>query len=208
MGGDVTGVPIFRRCWSFPNWEQWCLTCYMGKAFNFLFWSKQEGLPAHSTSCHYRLGRAFCEGYVQTGRLVLQCYKVIDTVGAPIKAANTPNLLAVAEKLFGGVDHNKKLMIDRAQHCVQAAIDYFNGQLSSTLQHPLEAFKAARYFSPQKVHEIQPTASSIDCLKAFPFFDSKDLEGLKGELPTYLAKPANMDSSIDPMHWWRLNASV
>ena len=72
----------------------------------------------------------------------------------------------------------------------------------------MEAFKAAHYFSPQKVHEIQPTASSIDCLKAFPFFDSKDLEGLKGELPTYLAKAADVDSSIDPMHWWRLNAST
>ena len=72
----------------------------------------------------------------------------------------------------------------------------------------MEAFKAACYFSPQKVHEIQPTASSIDCLKAFPFFDSKDLEGLKGELPTYLAKAADVDSSIDPMHWWRLNAST
>ena len=79
------------------------------------------------------------------GPLVLQCYEVIDTVRATIKAANTPNILAVAEKLSGGVAHNKKSMIDHAQQCVQPAIDYFNGQLSSTLQRPLEAFKAARY---------------------------------------------------------------
>ena len=62
------------------------------------------------------------------GPLVLQCYKVIDTVRATIKAANTPNLLAVAEKLSGGVAHNKKLsggvahntklMTDHAQQCV------------------------------------------------------------------------------------------
>ena len=49
------------------------------------------------------------------------------------------------EKLSGGVAHNKKLMIDHAQQCIQSASDYFNGQLSSTLQRPLEAFKAARY---------------------------------------------------------------
>ena len=79
------------------------------------------------------------------GPLVLQCYEVIDTVRATIKAANTPNILAVAEKLSGGVAHNKKSMIDHAQRCVQPAIDYFNGKLSSTLQRPLEAFKAARY---------------------------------------------------------------
>ena len=130
------------------------------------------------------------------GPLVLQCYEVIDTVRAIIKAANTPNLLAVAEKLSGGVAHNKKLMIDHAQQCVQPAIDYFNGHLSSTLQRPLEAFKAAHYFLPQKVHEIQHTASSIDCLKAFPIFDSKDLEGLKGELQTWLKLPMWTPQSI------------
>ena len=107
--------------------------------------------------------------------------------------------MCCADKLPGGMAHNKKLMIDHAQQCVQSAIDYFNVQLSSTLQHPLKAFKAACYFSPQKVHEIQPTASPIDCLKAFPFFDNKDLEGLKAELPAYLAKAADVDSSIDPL---------
>ena len=38
--------------------------------------------------------------------------------------------------------------------------------------HPPFSIREARYFLLQKVHEIQPTASSIDC--AFP--DNKDLE--------------------------------
>lgn len=54
-------------------------------------------------------------------------------------------------------------------------------QLSSTIQCPLEAFKAACYFSRKKVHEILSTASSIGCLKAILFLD-KDLGA------TYLAK--------------------
>ena len=94
--------------------------------------------------------------------------------------------------------HNKKIMIDHAQQCVQPAIDY-------TFLHPsASAFKAEHDSSPQKAHEMLPTASSIDCLKAFPFFDGKDLEGLKVKLPTYLAEATDVDSSIDPMHWWQL----
>ena len=95
------------------------------------------------------------------GALALQCYKVIDTIRASIHAANTPNLLAVAERLSGGV------------------------------------------------HEMQPSASSLESLKVFPFFDSEEeLETLKAELPAYLAKAADVDSSIDPLQWWQRNASA
>ena len=46
-------------------------------------------------------------------------------------------------------------------------------------------------------------------LKAFPFFDSQEeLETLKAELPAYLAKAADVDSSIDPLQWWQRNASA
>ena len=90
------------------------------------------------------------------GALALQCYKVIDTIRASIHAANTPNLLAVAERLSSGV------------------------------------------------HEMQPSASSLESLKVFPFFDSQEeLETLKAELPAYLAKAADVDSSIDPLQWWQ-----
>ena len=143
------------------------------------------------------------------GVLALQCYEVIDTIRASIHAANTPNLLAAAERLSGGAPHSKQLMLRHGQQCIQPGIDYFNNQLTSTLQRPLAAFKAARYFSPQKMHEMQPSASSLESLKVFPFFDSQEeLETLKAELPAYLAKAADVDSSIDPLQWWQRNASA
>ena len=48
-------------------------------------------------------------------------------------------------------------------------------------------FKYARYFDPPKVSELNPSATDIDHLKAFPFLSNK-LEDLKKELPSYLAK--------------------
>ena len=47
----------------------------------------------------------------------------------------------------------------------------------------MSAFKAARLFSPYKVHEMKPTTAAVDELTAFPFLIGK-LEDLKLELPT------------------------
>ena len=37
----------------------------------------------------------------------------------------------------------------------------------------VSAFKAARLFSPSKVHEIKPTTEAVDELKAFPILTDK-----------------------------------
>ena len=66
--------------------------------------------------------------------------------------------------------------------------------------HPLAAFKAARLFSPTKLHEIQPTAPDIDGLSAIQFL-VEDIPQLKEELPSYLAKAADMDSSTGVLEW-------
>ena len=64
----------------------------------------------------------------------------------------------------------------------------------------MEAFKAARLFCPQKVTEMEPTANSVDSLNAFPFLDKQEvIDGLKEELPQYLAKAADVSSEIDPV---------
>jgi len=86
--------------------------------------------------------------------------------------------------------------------CVQPRLDYFENHFNST-QGTLLAFKAACYFSPQKINDIQPNAAAIDSLKEFPFLDSENiLDGFKGELPSYLAKVSDIDSSIDIFQWW------
>ena len=78
------------------------------------------------------------------GPLALHCYEVIETISASLRAAHTPNVFAVADKLSGGVAHNKQLLVNHAQQCIQPGIDYFNRQASTTLQRSLSVFKAAR----------------------------------------------------------------
>ena len=53
--------------------------------------------------------------------------------------------------------------------CVQ---HHFQKCFNST-QGVLSEIKAARYFSPQKINDIQPDADAINSLKAFPFLDSE-----------------------------------
>lgn len=101
--------------------------------------------------------------------LAFECYEVVSTVSVAIQAAYTPNLLAVARKLAGGVAQVQQQYLDYAQSCVQPRIDYLNMQLSSNF---LSAFKAARLFSAQINAVMQPDSGVIDSLSAFLFFDS------------------------------------
>ena len=101
----------------------------------------------------------------------------------------------------------KQLLLNHAHQCIQPGIDYFNNQLSSSLKTSLSAFKSSRLFCPHKLQKMQPDAASLDCLSAFPFFKAQEIELLKAELPLYLAKTADLDSSIDSLEWWKQNAS-
>ena len=58
-------------------------------------------------------------------------------------------------------------------------------------------------FSPSKADELRPTATDIDSLSTFSFFSSSTINCLKEELPTYLAKAANVDPSMDILKWWK-----
>ena len=68
----------------------------------------------------------------------------------------------------------------------------------------MSAFKAARLFSPYKVHEMKPTTAAVDELTAFPFLIGK-LEDLKLELPTYMAAVEDVSNRIDILQWWKDN---
>ena len=79
---------------------------------------------------------------------------------------------------------------------MQPAYNYFHLKFNNDLKPVLDAFKAARLFSPSKFHELKPSAADIDCLKAFPFLNSQPtIDGLKSEIPTYMA--ANEDVPTD-----------
>lgn len=130
-------------------------------------------------------------------------HEVIDTIRASIHTAHTSNIVAVADKLSGGVMHTKQLLLDGAHQWIKPGLDYFNCQLSST---GLFAFKAVQVLLLLRLHEMQPDASSVDFLSAFPFL-AKDLQSLKTELPTYLPHAVDVDPSIDPLEWWKQHAS-
>ena len=83
---------------------------------------------------------------------------------------------------------------------------YFQAKFGNDCKKPLVAFKAARLFSPVRIHEIQTTASDLDQLKVFPFLeDSSVLSNLKVELPSYLAKASQVNSDFDVLEWWKLH---
>ena len=54
-----------------------------------------------------------------------------------------------------------------SNQCITLAYWYYTNCLQGSLKEPLEAFKAARLFVPQKVQEMLPDATSIDSLTAF-----------------------------------------
>ena len=88
---------------------------------------------------------------------------------------------------------------------MKPGIEYFNQHLGDDLKMPMKIFKAARFFSPLKMNEIQPTAADIDCLKVFPFLTTA-IELLQRELPTYLAKATDVSTEIEIWKWWQNNS--
>ena len=54
---------------------------------------------------------------------------------------------------------------------------------------------------------MQPTALCIESLTVFPFFCTEEIDTLKSKLPLYLSKVADLNSSIDPLQWWKHNAN-
>ena len=142
------------------------------------------------------------------GPLAFTCFDIVQSVTAAIHVANTPNVNAVVRSLTSSPAVNQQLTA-YARACVQPGLDYFEQQLQTSLKAPLSAFKAARMFSPSKVTSLNPSASELDSLLAFPFFSAtSDLEGLKGELATYLATAEGVDVTLDPVEWWRKNATL
>ena len=80
---------------------------------------------------------------------------------------------------------------------------YFKKKFDNDLKSVVNAFKAARYFSPSKVDELKPTAEDIDTLHSFPFLDITIIDNLKSELPKYMAAAEDVSSTVDVISWWK-----
>ena len=95
---------------------------------------------------------------------------------------------------------HEQQLLDYSKACVQPAYNYFYLQFNNDLKPVLDAFKAARLFS----HELKPSATDIDCLKAFPFLTSQEtFDGLKMEIAMYMAVSEDVSTEIDVIAWWK-----
>ena len=137
------------------------------------------------------------------GVLSLVAYERISALHSHIVASHHPNVTAVTKHLANGSTTNEQMLLTYAENCVKPAYDYFKEKFDNDLRSTVELFKTARYFSPSKVSELKPTSSDLSSLSAFPCFDSEAIEGMKSELPTYLAAAEDVSPQIDPCEWWK-----
>ena len=129
--------------------------------------------------------------------MVFTCYEKVQVIVNAIQVENIPNVQAVVENISADTTIQLQLLT-HARNCVKPGLDYFQKQLQTSLKTPLEAFKAARLFSPHKLSVLLPSAADIDSLSSFKFLNSEELlASLKAELPTYLAKAEGVDFDID-----------
>ena len=102
-----------------------------------------------------------------------------------IHTANYPNLNAVAKSLSPTNVSQQQQWIQYGMECLQPGIKYFKDQFGDDNKFPVSIFKAARYFNPTKISELQPTAAEIGCVDAFTFLDLTTISSLKSALCGY-----------------------
>ena len=137
------------------------------------------------------------------------CFEILSAVDASIRNAHMPNTQTVIGRLTGmpiSTQIGQQWLL-YARSCVEPGLNYFQMKFHGELSGSVAAFKAARFFLPHKIDEMKPDSSAIDTLKAFPFLDNVTvLNGLKEELPLYLAKAADVSNSIETLSWWKKNS--
>jgi len=69
------------------------------------------------------------------------------------------------------------------------------------------AFKAVQIFNPHKLAALKPDVSHVNSLRIIPAFEDTELERLKAELPTYIAKADGISSDLSALEWWKLNST-
>ena len=127
------------------------------------------------------------------GPTVLEIYELVNSILESFKIQHIPNVNAISRQLAQTDSGAEQQLKSYAISCVKPEYQYIIDTFSSTLKEALQIFKAARLFDPHKVREINPSASSIDCLSIIPFLQSS-ISVLKNELPVYLAKAKDISS--------------
>lgn len=139
------------------------------------------------------------------GPLVLTCYDTISALNVAARQAYYPNLESVAAHIAASPREESDLL-QHANTCIQPGIAYYFQQVSTNMKASLEAFKAARLFSPFRLTELNPSITTIDSLTSFPFLRS-EIPALKQELPLYQAAAQDINPSYDPLIFWKNHES-
>jgi len=89
---------------------------------------------------------------------------------------------------------------------MQPALDYFQN-LFDSLKEQITVFnKVVRIFNPHTNAILKPDISHVNSLKVVLFFKNDELEKLKTELPSYVAKTDGISDTLDALEWWKCNA--
>ena len=122
-------------------------------------------------------------------------------LSAGILNQHYPNTNAVAKSLTTTSIQQQQLL-DYAKSCVAPSYKYFQDKFEGDLKAIVQVFKYARFFYPSRIGELKPSSTDIDELKVFPFLNSSEtLEGLKSELPSYIAKSDGVSTELDKLAW-------
>ena len=104
------------------------------------------------------------------GPLLFKGYKELSKVSASFSTAYYPNTKTIARAT--AAEAAFETYIDYATQCIQPAKDFFEEKFDSVnkeLSLVVSALKAARLFSPSKVHGMKPTTAAVDELKRSRF---------------------------------------
>lgn len=172
-----------------------------------------EDLPARAQlqmqlSAVVEFGRPFADATYQLegdGALCSRVYEVISALTRFVNAepVHLPCTTAVARTLSAGNQLQQQQWLAFAQECIAPAIHYFNQRFGpgGALYDNVEAFRAAQYFDPLKVSELQPTVDEVADLARLPFLSNADVELMQEQLPQFLAACEGVRAA-EPLKWW------
>ena len=137
------------------------------------------------------------------GPLIFKAYEEIALLSAGILNQHYPNTKAVAKSLTTTSIQQQQLL-DYAKSCVAPSYKYFQDKFEGDLKAIVQVFKYACFFDPSRIGEPKLSSTDIDKLKVFSFLNSSEtLEGLKSELPSYIAKNDGVSTEFDKLAWWK-----
>ena len=117
------------------------------------------------------------------------CHAIISIIRSAIHTAFYPNVQAVVKSIFPGNLGLQSKFMTHAMQCVKPGIDYFCQHQGMIWGCQWHHSKQRGFFPCQAVWN----AADIDCLWVFPFL-VPSIVLLQAELPTYLAKVAEVES--------------